>query len=151
MGNMLISKGLVLGIIVLFVGAGVVSNISGNTARNNGFVIKSLLNEEFVHGEFIVKFKAEAVVDVSEFLDVWMSTGLSSIDVLNEKHHVTFIERLFRSFKNQGVENPYLYNIFKFSVPRDSDILAIVEEYSLNLHVVYAEPNYIAWACVIPV
>ena len=58
-----------------------------------------LINQEFVPGEFMVKFKAEKLVDVSESSNGWTVTGLPSIDVLNEKHHVTCAERFFKSNK----------------------------------------------------
>ncbi len=144
------TKGFVFILIVLFVEVSAISGISGNIVRNTEFVDERLINEEFALGEFIVKFKAEAVVDVSKFLDGWMSTGLSSIDVLNEKYHVICIERLFESCNQQGSENPYLYNIFKFSVPQNSDILSIVQDYLLDPLVVFAEPNYIVRSCMTP-
>ena len=129
----------------MFIGASVIPSISGNTKKITRFDIDDGENVEFASGEFIVKFKAETIVDVSKSPDGWICTGLDSIDVLNEKHYVTIIERLFNSY-----EKTHLYNIFKFSVPLDSDILAVVQEYSLDNYVVYAEPNYIYHVCATP-
>ena len=150
MQKSLFRKGIVFVIIILFIEASTISNICGNTIKTNELVEERVINEEFVPGEFIVKFKAEAVVDVLEYSDNGMSTGLSSVDILNEKHHVTSVERLFISSKKQGDENTYLNNIFKFSVPQNSDILSIVQAYKLDPLVVFAEPNYIARACMTP-
>ena len=150
MQKRMLRKWLVTVLIVLFVEASVLSNISGNTIRNSEILDEILINEDFVLGEFIVKFNAEAVIDVSESFNGWISTSLSSIDVLNEKYHVACVERLFRTCNISGCENPYLYNIFKFSVPQSSDILSIVQEYILDPFVVYAEPNYLVRACMTP-
>jgi len=121
--------------------------------RNTSTITNRKLMEEyadFVPGEFIVKFKAETIVDVTESLDGWICTGLPSIDILNEKHRVSSINKLFNSCKKTYDEKPDLYNIFKFNVPQDSDILSIVQEYLLDSHVMYAEPNYIYHTCAIP-
>ena len=47
-------------------------------------------------------------------------------------------------------EKPYLYNVYKFVLLENSDILSIVKQYSKDPNVVYAEPNYIYKTCVIP-
>jgi subtilisin family serine protease len=139
-------KGLVLGILGFFVGASVLSSISGNTEG----IDESLMYGEFVPGEFIVKFKAEVVVDMSASLGDRISTGIPSIDALNEKHRIASIERLFSFSKKQEEKNPYLYNIFKINVPMSSNVLVIVQEYLQNPHVMYAEPNYIIQGRTIP-
>jgi subtilisin family serine protease len=87
--------------------------------------IEDTQNKEFIPGEFIVKLK-----DVS--------TSNLSIANLNKKNSVRSINKVFKN-----PENSKLDNIYKLSVSEDSDIFAIVDEYSSNLLVEYAEPNYI--------
>jgi len=80
---------------------------------------------EFVQGEFIVKFKDSPISCVS-------------IADLNEKYNVKSMEKLFKN--NEGT---ILDNIYSFYVSEDADVLSIVEEYASLPTVVYAEPNYI--------
>ena len=87
---------------------------------------------EFVPGEFIVKFKDKPSLCVS-------------IDELNEKHYVRSMEKIFRNS-----ENTILDNIYILGIPKDSDISAIVDDYSSCPDVVYAEPNYIGYLLEIP-
>jgi len=90
-------------------------------------------NNEFTLGEFIVKLKK-------------ITTFSSSIlTVLNEKHRVRTLEKLFPSAEDTNLDNIYLVH-----VPIGSDILSIVQEYVLCPDVVYAEPNYLAHLCDIP-
>lgn len=107
-------------------------------------------NANFVPGEFIVKFRPEVIVEPSESLDGVFITGVASIDALNEKHHVFFGERVFDSFTHLARDNLDLYNVFNFHIPEGANILSLIEEYSSDPHVSYAEPNYLIHSCVIP-
>jgi len=120
------------------------------TKLNNCFVEPVTISDcnkniisNYVPGEFIVKFKTNAIVDIKKSFDGVTIIGMPSIDYLNEIHHVNSIEKLFNSNKKFEEKNPYKYNIFKFSVKQDSDILSIVKDYTKNQYVIYAEPNYI--------
>jgi len=132
-------------IIVLFITTNCIPSISGDISSSRDFTFDYVENIEFASGEFIVKFKTESVVDIYESVNGLYITGIPSIDVLNEEHHVTFIERLFDYH-----ESRFLYNIYKFSVPEDSDILSFVQDYSSDLNVVYVTPNHISYICVTP-
>jgi len=143
MRNKIFTKVLVTGIIILFVGTCITPSISKNISKNIYFVEKDIV--EFIPGEFIVKFKSEINIDILKNSDGWTTTGIPSVDILNEKYHVKTVERLFKT-----CEKPYLYNIFKVSVSKDSNISSIVKDYSIDPHVIYAEPNYIMKTCLTP-
>jgi subtilisin family serine protease len=102
-------------------------------------------NIEFVPGEFIIKFKEESILDISKSINGFYTTGISSVDALNEKYHINSIETLFEFNKGH-----ILFNIFKFSLSKDSDIISIVQDYSLDPNVIYAEPNYISKVSLTP-
>lgn len=97
---------------------------------------------DFVKEEFIIKFSPDTVITIQRTSNQLCLTGVSSVDILNEKHKVSSIERMFSSHQDINENNPFLYNIFKFIVPVNSDIQSIVQEYEDNTHVLYAEPNY---------
>jgi len=134
----LISKGLVFGIILLFVESSVIPSISGNNKKYTESDMYIEENVGFVSGEFIVKFKAETIVDISKSPDGLIYTGLDSIDILNEQYNVAIIERLFNSY-----EKSPLYNVFKFSVSMESDILTIVHDKSALLSLWSVAPTAI--------
>ncbi len=138
-------KYLVLFIIVLLIGAIIIPGLGRNIGNNKLINLVEKKNFQFASEEFIVKFNVERDIDISKSSNNYILTGIPTIDVLNEKHTVKAIERLFNS-----CEKPYLYNIFKFIVPDNSDILSIIKQYSLDPNVIYAEPNYIYHTCLIP-
>jgi subtilisin family serine protease len=131
MTNNVFRKGLVIGIIVFFVGAGVTPVISENTIKNTN--VDDAQNYEFVPGEFIVKLTNNGEI------------SSPSIKVLNEKHQVNCIERVFKNS-----DNAILNNIYIFSVPEDADLISIVDDYSSCPDVEYAEPNGIFYLFGIP-
>ena len=94
--------------------------------------LDDIQTSEFVTGEFIVKFK---------------DAGISSpsIDNLNEKCHVSSMEKIFRNCEDTSLENIYILNI-----PEDTDILSIIQDYSSCPDVEYAEPNYHVQLCGFP-
>jgi len=109
--NKIFSKVLVIVIIFLFVGTFFTPILSKNINNTNEIVIINN-NEEFVSGEFIVKFNPEINIEISKSPGGWKTTGISSIDTLNEKYQVSSIEKVFRSV------NGYLrkYRRLSFSV-----------------------------------
>jgi subtilisin family serine protease len=108
-----------------------------------------LKTQGFASGEFLIKLKHELKIDISKSLKGHVLTGLPSIDILNEKYDVCDFEQLF-SFSESSIDNAYLSNTFKIIVPKDSDILSVVQDYSANPHVIFAEPNYFDHTCTIP-
>jgi subtilisin family serine protease len=139
------TKLLVTTIIILFVGTCGTPSISKQLSKIDEINLIENENLEFIPGELIVKFKPELSIDISKTSNNWISTGIQSIDNLNEQYNVKTAEILFNTR-----EKPYLYNIFKLSVSKNSDILSIVQDYSKDSHVIYAEPNYIMKTCLTP-
>ena len=93
---------------------------------------------EFVTREIIIKFREEVDISISLSSKNIVTTGITSIDMLNEKHGVTSAEKLFREF-----QIPSLSTIYKFILSDDTNILSIANEYSIDQCVLYAEPNYL--------
>ncbi len=88
--------------------------------------------------QLIIKFKEEQEVSISLSSDNYVTTGISSIDVLNEKYQVISAEKIFEEFSISA-----LSSIYKFIFSDDVDIYRMVKEYCLDSSVEYAEPNYI--------
>ena len=127
----------ILGILVmtLLIGTTLTSVGMNNEKVNENAEIKlvdDIRNNEFVKGEFIVKFKESPISCVS-------------VDNLNEKYQVKSIVKVFKNSENTILDNVYIFN-----VPRDSDILSIVKDYSSLSNVKYSEPNYVIHLCGIP-
>ena len=94
--------------------------------------LDDIQTSEFVTGEFIVKFKDAGITSLS-------------VDNLNEKYHVSSMEKIFRNCEDTSLENIYILNI-----PEDTDILSIIQDYSSCPDVEYAEPNYHVQLCGFP-
>ncbi len=104
---------------------------------NENIIIENFnnkFNKEFITNEFIVKLKKNTT-----FLE-------STFTVLNEKHKVCAIEKLF-----PNAEKTILDNIYIIYIPFKSDILSIIQEYKLCPNVEYAEPNGIIHLCSIAI
>ena len=82
--------------------------------------------EDFVPGEFIVKFSNDVELPNPQ------------VDLLNDKYNVKSFEKIFKNSDNTNLFNSYIFKVVK-----ESDILSIVSEYSSLSEVVFAEPNYI--------
>ena len=92
--------------------------------------------QEYVPGELIVKFKDEVSLSVS--LNGVLTTGLESIDKLNEECGVISVERLF------GDSSPAsLSNIYMFTFSEGLDVFDFLAKYNSDPNVEYAELNYI--------
>ena len=92
-------------------------------------IIITKTSMEFAPGELIVKLKENTILSRSSFA------------FLNEKYQVYAFEKVF-----PNAEGTILDDIYLVHVPINSDILSIVQEYTLCPEVVYAEPNSIAIA-----
>ena len=101
-----------------------------NSMNENKFSDYS--ENEYVAGEFIVKFKIPPFSSVS-------------INNLNDKYDVISTEKLFRNPEGTTLDNIYL-----LKVPLDSDIISIVKDFSSCPDVEYAEPNIIGNLCTTP-
>ena len=108
-----------------------IPNINSNMIKNKN--LNNIQNLEFVPGEFIVKLTKDTTI------------SNPSLMMLNEKYKVSSIEK---AFKNS--ENTILNNIYILKIPEDSDILAVVNDYSSKTFIEYAEPNYIFFLTNIP-
>jgi subtilisin family serine protease len=138
-------KYILLFIIAILIGTNIYSGLGKNIIKNNLDIIIEQEIFKFVDGEFIVKFNAEADIEIYKSSNNFLYTGIDTIDLLNIKNNVKSAEKIFKSN-----ENPYLDNIFKFAVPENSDILSIIHQYSQDPNVEYAEPNYIYQTCKTP-
>jgi subtilisin family serine protease len=107
-------------------------------------------NTDFVPGEFIVKFKPDIAIEPLVSPEGIFTTGVASIDALNEKYHVFNGERVFGSFTHLMRDHHDLNNVFNFHAPENANIDAIIQDYSSDPHVSYVEPNYLMHSCVIP-
>jgi subtilisin family serine protease len=87
---------------------------------------------KFVPGEFIVKFKDK------DFSILHMQN-------LNRKYDVISMIKIFKNSEGTMLDNIYLIH-----VPKDSDILSLVNSYSSYPEVEYAEPNYLYHICSNP-
>ena len=122
----------VVGIVIfMLLIATILPGISGGEVNKE--IIIDTENFEYKPGEIIVKFTKESTI------------SNPSIEKLNEKYQVSSYRELFKNS-----EETILDNIYVLSVSDDSDILSIVEDYSSNPNIVYAEPNGFAYLCKTP-
>jgi len=87
---------------------------------------------EHAPGELIVKFKPDAFNAEGELIS-------ESIIALNEENELVSMDPVFK-----GEVNKELKFIYKLEFDASQDIRDLVEIYSKDISVVYAEPNYIA-------
>jgi len=112
-----IKQGLAISIIIIFVASCCYPIINGEIIKND----LDIKNYDFVTGEFIVKFNEDLDINICKSSDGSYYTGISSVDILNKKNHVTYIEKMFESHKNH-----YLKNIYKFKISKSSEILSLL-------------------------
>ncbi|MFH1101493.1 MAG: S8 family serine peptidase [Methanobacteriota archaeon] len=105
----------------------------------NPFSIEQSLNQEFVPGELIVKFKEETQITITTSNNGIIQIGTLSFDRLNTQHQVTKMEKIFDV--NDNV--PRLSQYYKLTLDTESDIQQARQEYAENPLVEYAEPNYL--------
>jgi subtilisin family serine protease len=88
---------------------------------------------KFAPGEIIVKLKKDSTF------------SKASLSVLNKKHQVSGLEKVF-----PNAEGTILDNIYLLHVALDSDVLSMVQEYASCPDVMYAELNGMGIPCGIP-
>lgn len=108
----------------------------------------------FQPGEILVKFKDEAVVNLSMKSSV-AETGIHSVDAILTQYQVISAEKLFpkemqlkskvmlRGYNGQEFEQPSLHNIYKLRMDDQMRLFEAIDSLSKDPNVVYAEPNYI--------
>jgi subtilisin family serine protease len=114
------------------------------------------LKEPFGYSEqeFFVKFKSEANLKISQSSNT-ISTGIKSIDDLNEKFNVIDIKETFLS-RIKKPKNPELFNkigldrIYTIKVEKGIDVLDAIKTYENNPLVEYAEINGFGTSQVFP-
>ena len=122
-------------LVILFIGATVlpaVGTLKENEPAEEKFCSYDKYNE-IVPGEFIVKFSEKGMVDSP------------AISALNEEHQVYSVKKIFKN-----AEDTILEHLYVLKVPKDSDIVSIVDDYSSCPDVVYAEPSVKVELCEIP-
>jgi hypothetical protein len=83
------------------------------------------LELEFVLGEVLVKFRTGISVGSKNGI---VTTGIASVDKLNRRFEAKAVEKVFS-------------NVYKLTLPKDSDVLFVAREYEADPNVEYAEPN----------
>ena len=113
--------------------------------------------DKYVPGELIIKLKPGVQFPIGD-LQIKTFNTLSS---LSKKFSAKSSRKLFPylektrfapSFKFRGEvrKTPDLSNIYILNLPPDTDIEKVAEEYRKDKNVIYAEPNYIVRACMVP-
>lgn len=104
---------------------------------------------DYVPGELIIKLNPEN--------QPLSKASIQSIERLNQKNNVDSMKKLFvkekKSFDKKLKEeliDTSIHNIYKLSLPQDSDIKKIAEEYKKLSNIEYAEPNYIYYISTLP-
>ncbi|MCK4501259.1 hypothetical protein KAU11_12235 [Candidatus Babeliales bacterium] len=114
--------------------------------------------EGFAPDEVIIKFKPDKITAKPIIKQNLVVTGIKSIDNLNKKHKAILIKKVFKKAKKPKIPYlitktgkkrfiPDLSSIYKITLPKDADILSIIEEYKKDPNIEYAEPNYIYQTC----
>jgi parallel beta-helix repeat protein len=92
----------------------------------------------YVPGEMIVKFKEETQISIAKSSNGLISTGIKSIDTLNNKYLVTACEKI-----EGDKDSPELSNIYKLELDESSELFTVAEDYGNDSSVEFAHPNYI--------
>lgn len=100
---------------------------------------------EYAPRELIVKFKEDTKINLQSVKGTLL-TGIAAIDSINTKYGG--LKSAEQVFKNSLV--PSLSNVYKFIFSSILDMPSIINDYSCEPCVVYAEPNYIYHTCNIP-
>jgi len=98
--------------------------------------------ENFVPDELIIKFRDDTPLVTSLSLDGFVTTGLTSIDTLNEIYQVTEMQKVFKTHTSGS-----LSKIYKITLSSNTDVISATTIYEADAHIEYAEPNYIYHTC----
>ena len=154
------TKGLVIAIVLLFIGTSSISGLARESPLNTitskaiekmtlsnycDFKLKgkNLFNEkqsdsnDFVPGELLVKFQQYVHVNL-KVMNGALTTEIPSVDSLNTKFKVTSADPVFKYNPDQSLSSWY---IFYFS--KDLDVVRLANEYRHDSNIIYAEPNWV--------
>jgi parallel beta-helix repeat protein len=106
----------------------------------NDFKYKQLIEPDFVPGELIVKFKEKIKFYSNNDNQKFLTTDITSVNLLNKKYSASFTEKITNSKSN----------LYKLNLALETDIQTAAEKYTNNPNVEYAEPNYIYQINIIP-
>jgi len=99
----------------------------------------------YVPGELIVNFDKTVKINTESNSYEYVTCGYAPIDMLNKKFHVTSIEKVLDDDAIPEMENCYLMHL-----SNETDIFYAAAQYTKNPKVIYAEPNYLYYHCMIP-
>ncbi|MBU0599507.1 S8 family serine peptidase [bacterium] len=104
----------------------------------------------YVEGEVIIKIKTKLKSQISiNLVKETMICGISSLSNLNKKFKVYSMEKVFTdtpSVKISKAEEerlPDLSTIYLLKFPEEINVFEVIKTYQEDIHVEYAEPNYI--------
>ncbi|HPS74741.1 MAG TPA: hypothetical protein PLD52_10665, partial [Bacteroidales bacterium] len=109
---------------------------------------------DYVPGEILIRYKDDVQVQNLKTGNI-VQTGLATIDSLFFRYRISDQQKLFpaeqklkskvmlRSFNGKEFEKPSLHNIYKLTLPQESNMFQAIEELKKDSNIVYAEPNYI--------
>jgi len=128
---------------------------SPNTAENSMDIESDILQYKqiygsehqplFVPGELVVNFHSAIEMTTDPSSLGYVTTGFSGIDMLNEKFQVESMEKVLDDGTIPELENCYLFHLND-----KTDVEYAAAEYARNPAVVYAEPNYLYYHCMMP-
>lgn len=109
----------------------------------------------YVAGELIVRFTPEVgrqIAVQSNTLDKLDAVGVSALDDLGARYGLQAVQPVFRQQVREQADaaqehllpTPSLGDVYRLVFPAEVDVEQLAVDYSANLNVVYAEPNYIA-------
>ncbi len=110
----------------------------------------------YVPGEFIVQFNPQVAEQIRDAIySNQTQTNIPQIDALNNKYGVKKIDRVFKFIESQSAnlekaEEFGLTRTYVLEIPDGANIEEIIKEYSSLDMVVYAEPNFLAKADLVP-
>jgi len=112
-------------------------------------------NPSFEPGVVLVKLKDDVQVNRDQLArSVNPSFGISSLDLLSLEFELQYAEKVFTQSEKRSVakmvqmpqgfiEAPNLHNIFRLTFDKDISVDMIVQTYSEDANVEYAEPDYL--------
>jgi len=125
-----------------------------NTKNPNNSNQISKISNDYIPGEFVVKFK-EGINLVLSKLNNIIRTGITSIDNLNKKYKVQDISGTFTNVVTKP-KNPELFKsigldrIYTFKIDDSVNIFDAIKEFEKNLYVEEVDVSGIGHACIIP-
>jgi parallel beta-helix repeat protein len=111
----------------------------------NDLILHTDFDSFFVSRELIVKFRKDIENKITKNFRGVITTGIKTIDVLNEKFNVNSYQKVFNCELNSNFNRHY-----KFTLEKNEDVLIAAKEFTKDPNIEYAEPNYIYQLCNVP-